>query len=263
MDPTTYIYWDVSPEIFRIGGFALRWYSLLFALSFLVGLQIITWIFKKEGKSLKDVDKVFIYTLIGTIVGARLGHCLFYDPVYYLSHPIEILKIWQGGLASHGGAIGILAAIYFLTRHRKDLSYLWVVDRIVVPIALAGSLIRLGNLFNSEIIGIPTDVPWAFIFARVDQLPRHPVQLYESIIYALVFAILLRVYLQKAPNLPHGYLLGLFLVTMFGSRFFVEFVKVRQEAYGDLLPLTTGQWLSIPAVIAGVWLMMRARKKVS
>jgi prolipoprotein diacylglyceryl transferase len=263
LDPTTYIYWDVSPEIFRIGGFALRWYSLLFALSFLVGLQIITWIFKKEGKSLKDVDKVFIYTLIGTIVGARLGHCLFYDPVYYLSHPIEILKIWQGGLASHGGAIGILAAIYFLTRHRKDLSYLWVVDRIVVPIALAGSLIRLGNLFNSEIIGIPTDVPWAFIFARVDQLPRHPVQLYESIIYALVFAILLRVYLQKAPNLPHGYLLGLFLVTMFGSRFFVEFVKVRQEAYGDLLPLTTGQWLSIPAVIAGVWLMMRARKKVS
>lgn len=263
MDPTKYIYWDVSPEIFRIGGFALRWYSLLFALSFFVGLQIITWIFKKEDKPLKDVDKVFIYTLIGTVVGARLGHCLFYDPAYYLSHPIEILKIWQGGLASHGGAIGILAAIYFLTRNRKDLPYLWVVDRIVVPIALAGSFIRLGNLFNSEIIGIPTDIPWAFVFARIDQLPRHPVQLYESIIYALIFAFLLRVYMQKAPNIPHGYLLGLFLVTIFGSRFFVEFVKVRQEAYGELLPLTTGQWLSIPAVIAGVWLMVRANKRVA
>ncbi|MFQ5628920.1 MAG: prolipoprotein diacylglyceryl transferase [bacterium] len=259
MEPGAYIYWDVSPEIFRIGGFALRWYSLLFALSFFIGLQIITWIFKKENKPVKDLDQLFILVLAGTIVGARLGHCLFYDPGYYLTHPLEIIKIWRGGLASHGGAIGILIAMYLYAKNRKDQPYLWVLDRVVVPVALAGAFIRLGNLFNSEIIGTRTDVSWAFIFARVDQLPRHPTQLYESIIYAIIFIALLSVFKQKSPNIPHGYLLGLFLVTIFGSRFFVEFVKVRQEAYGELFPLTTGQWLSIPAVIAGVWLIARAR----
>ena len=260
MAPHAYIYWDVSPEIFRIGSFALRWYSLLFALSFFIGLQIITWIFRREEKPQKDLDQLFLYVLAGTIIGARLGHCLFYDPAYYLSHPLEILKVWHGGLASHGGAIGILIAMYLYARKRKDQPYLWVLDRIVVPIALAGSLIRIGNLFNSEIIGKATTVPWAFIFARVDEIPRHPAQVYEAIIYALIFFYLLRRYKRTAPAIPHGQLLGLFLILIFGSRFFIEFVKIRQEAYGEALPLTTGQWLSIPMVAAGIWLLWRIRQ---
>lgn len=261
VNASAYIYWDVSPEIFRIGVFALRWYSLLFALGFLIGLQILTWMYNRENKPLKDLDRLFIDVLAGTIIGARLGHCLFYDPAYYLSHPLEILMIWRGGLASHGGAIGILTAMYIYSRGRKDQPYLWVLDRIVVPIALAGMLIRIGNLFNSEIIGKATTVPWAFIFARVDQVPRHPAQLYEALIYGLIFIYLLRLYKRKSPEIPHGYLLGNFLVLIFGSRFFVEFVKVRQEAYGESFPLTTGQWLSIPMVIVGLYLFWRLRAR--
>ena len=258
MEPNHFIYWDVSPEIFRIGIFALRWYSLMFALAFFIGLQMISWMFRREDKPMRDVDQLFMLVLAGTIVGARLGHCLFYDPAWYLSHPLEILKIWEGGLASHGGAIGILTAMYLYSRKRPDQPYLWVLDRIVVPIALAAVFIRIGNLFNSEIVGKPTTVAWAFVFARVDNLPRHPAQLYEAVMYAVIFVLLLRLYRRYSPNIPHGYLLGLFLITIFGSRFLVEFLKVRQEAYGDLLPLSTGQWLSIPAVIAGAYLLQRA-----
>lgn len=254
------IRWDVSPEIVQIGPFSLRWYGLLFALSFLIGLQLMRWMYGREKKPVEDVEQLFIYVLLGTTVGARLGHCLFYDPVFYLSNPLEILKIWRGGLASHGAAVGILTALWLYARHRKGQPFFWVVDRVVITVALAGCFIRLGNLFNSEILGTATDVPWAFIFVSEDSVPRHPVQLYESVAYLLIFIGLFTYYRRLGGNIPHGLFLGLFLVSIFGFRFFAEFVKERQAAYGMDFPLSVGQLLSIPAVAAGLWLIWRANK---
>ena len=192
------------------------------------------------------------------MAGARLGHCLFYDPAYYLRHPLEILAFWKGGLASHGGAVGILIALYWYARRRPDQPYLWLLDRIAVPAALAGSLIRLGNLFNSEILGHPTQVPWAFVFPLFDSTPRHPVQLYESLAYMLVFIILLRLYARWRAETPRGSLLGLFLVMIFTSRFFLEFFKEPQAAYERNFALTVGQWLSLPLILAGLAFLWRA-----
>ena len=198
------------------------------------------------------------HLVLGTLVGARLGHCLFYEPAYYLSHPVDILKIWEGGLASHGGAAGVLIALWLYSRKHSDQSYLWLLDRIAVPAALGGALIRVGNLLNSEILGLPTDVPWAFVFARVDQIPRHPVQLYEAAVYAVTFVTLLIIYRRLRAKTPEGLLLGLLLVAIFTARFFLEFFKERQSAYGEDLPLSVGQWLSVPFVVVGVVLLWRA-----
>jgi prolipoprotein diacylglyceryl transferase len=161
-----YIIWDVSPDLWHTSYFTIRWYGLLFALGFLIGQQIMIHIFKKEGKPESDVEMLTVYMVLSTVIGARLGHCLFYEPKHYLSHPIEILKIWEGGLASHGATIGILFALYLYSRKKKGQSFFWIVDRIVITVALAGGLIRMGNLMNSEIIGKPADVPWAFVFTE-------------------------------------------------------------------------------------------------
>ncbi|MFK7846765.1 MAG: prolipoprotein diacylglyceryl transferase [Rhodothermales bacterium] len=254
--------WDVGPELFQLGPLSIRWYGLLFATAFFLGFLYMRYVFVREHKKVESLDSLLFYMMISTIVGARLGHCLFYDPGYYLSNPIEILKVWRGGLASHGGAIGILTGMYFYSRKQRKQPYLWLLDRVVVPIALAGSLIRLGNLFNSEILGIPTEKPWAIIFARVDEFARHPAQLYESISYLIIFGCLHFIYKRLGDRTPNGLLLGLFLVLVFSARFFIEFVKVRQAAFSDVLPLSMGQLLSIPAVIAGVILLIRALNKM-
>ncbi len=225
------IFWNVSPEIVKLGPISLRWYGLLFALGFVLGYLILTKIYKLEKKSQADLEQLSIYVILGTVIGARLGHCLFYDPVYYISNPIEILKVWQGGLASHGAAIGILTSIYMLVKKQKDKSMLWVLDRLVIVVALGGALIRLGNLFNSEIIGRAADVSWAFIFARIDNVPRHPAQLYESIFYFISFFILYIVYYKTEKKSKQGFIFGLFLLLIFGFRFFVEFLKVEQSAF--------------------------------
>ena len=253
-----YIYWNANPELFHLGAFAVRWYGLFFALLFTIGYWIARWEFRVEGKDLRSLDALLLYMVAGSIMGARLGHCFFYDPRFYLSHPLEILEVWHGGLASHGGAIGILVVLYFHTRRHPDQPYLWLLDRIVVPTALGGAIIRLANLFNSEIIGTPTHVPWAFVFLQVDRVPRHPAQLYESIAYLLIFIGLLSVYRRLRSKTPRGLLLGLFLSTMFFARFLIEFVKEHQAAYGHNFPLKVGQWLSIPFIIAGVLLVWRA-----
>jgi prolipoprotein diacylglyceryl transferase len=254
------ITWDVSPEILDTEYFSIRWYGLLFALGFLLGQQILIYIFKQEGKPERDVETLTVYMVLSTIIGARLGHCLFYEPDYYLANPIKILKIWEGGLASHGATIGILFALWLYARKKKDQSYLWVVDRIVITVALAGCLIRLGNLMNSEIIGKPTDVPWAFVFTAVDQQPRHPAQLYEAISCFILFGFLFWLWRRRKAKTPEGSLLGIFLIYIFGLRFVYEFLKENQVDFENNMALNMGQWLSIPAVLGGIFVLLIANR---
>ncbi len=256
-------HWNVDPEIFSIGFIHIRYYNTLFMLAFICGLIMFNWIYKREGKPLEDLDSLLIYMLFGTIIGARLGHVIFYDPGYYFSQPVRILKVWEGGLASHGAAVGILLALYLYTRKHPDQPYLWLLDRISIAVALAGTFIRLGNFFNSEIIGKPTDVPWAVIFERVDTLPRHPTQIYEATAYFLIFLFLFFKYKKLGAKTPSGHLFGLFLILVFGFRFFVEFLKENQSAFEAQLPLNMGQILSIPLVIGGFYLLFRKQKSNS
>jgi phosphatidylglycerol---prolipoprotein diacylglyceryl transferase len=256
----SYITWDVSREITSIGPITLRWYGLLFALAFVFGFIILTRVYKLEKKPQSDLEQLSIYVILGTVIGARLGHCLFYDPAYYLSNPFEMLKVWEGGLASHGAAIGILTALYLFEKKKKDQGMLWTLDRLVIVVALGGALIRLGNLFNSEIIGMQTDVPWAFIFTSVDDIPRHPAQLYESIAYFISFGTLYLIYLKKRETFKTGFLFGLFLIFVFGFRFLVEFIKEDQSAFEAGMLLNMGQILSIPFVLMGLYYLLRKPK---
>lgn len=258
-----YIDWNVDPIIFSIGKFGLRYYSLFFALAFWFGYMMISKMFKKEGAPDDWCDKIFVYTIIATIVGARLGHVFFYGWDYYSQNPAEIFKIWEGGLASHGGAIGILAALYLYHKLvAKTKSYLWVLDHIVIPIALAAFFIRMGNLFNSEIYGQPTDLPWAFRFLRLRPelafVPRHPTQIYEATFYLLTFLLLWFLYWKKDFIKREGALFGIFLICIFGFRIIVEMMKENQEAFEDDMTLNMGQILSIPLVIIGVFCLYKA-----
>ncbi len=346
-----YIVWDPDPSIFKIGIFTLRWYGLLFALGFLISQQVLFHIFKKEGKNEKEVEVLTVYMIVATIIGARLGHVLFYEPARYIASPVEIIKVWEGGLASHGAAIGILLALYVYAR-RSNSSYLAVVDRIVIVVALTGSLIRFGNFMNSEIVGLPTESDYGVIFARAPErvmtqgslgirsvnaskdpdtqpiknfkpikfqiefenkgyneenlhnyldnnikqvftryefvsehiyepedrdldftlkdtgdgfvayvrtfgIPRHPAQLYESLSCILIFLLLFYIWSRRKDKTPEGLVLGLFLITIFGLRFFYEFVKENQVDFEDAMTLNMGQILSIPLVLIGVGLVIR------
>ncbi len=258
------INWDVNPEIFRIGDFAVRWYGLLFASGFFFGYLIFMRFFKKEGLSADLLDKLTIYMALGTVIGARLGHCLFYEPDYYLSNPVEILKIWRGGLASHGAAIGILIALWLWVRKFK-MSFIWIIDRIVVVVALAGAFIRLGNLMNSEIYGVETSLPWGFVYIRnLEVVPKHPTQIYEALTYFLVFVMLLVIYYKTNAKPRSGMLFGIFLILVFGMRFLIEFIKEDQVDFEAGMALNMGQWLSIPFALLGagilVWSLRRAKK---
>lgn len=259
---TAAIEWSVDPQIFTLGdSFGIRYYGVLFALGFVIGYQFMSNVFKAEGRTQKQLDGLSMTMVIATVVGARLGHCLFYEPERYLADPISILKVWEGGLASHGAGIAIPIAIWLFSRRQKDITFFWVLDRLVIVIALAGSFIRLGNFFNSEIYGLPADVPWAVIFSRIDDVPRHPVQLYESVSYLVIAAILFLRYKALRPKVPEGHLLGLFLLLVFGARFFLEVFKVNQAEFIGDFPLNMGQMLSIPFVIAGFALLFRAKRK--
>ena len=250
--------WNVNPEIFRIGNFAVRWYGLLFASGFVFGYYIMRRIFRNEGLSDATLDRLTVYMAVGTIVGARLGHCFFYEPEYYLARPLEILKVWHGGLASHGAAIGILLALWLFVRKEKK-PFMWVIDRVVIVVALAGALIRLGNLMNSEIYGVETTLPWGFVFLRNgENAPKHPTQIYEALAYLTTFGILMRIYWKNLGKQKPGLLFGLFLVIVFGFRFFVEYVKEDQVAFEAGMKLNMGQWLSIPFVLAGIAILVWA-----
>ncbi len=261
--PFLYIVWDVDPEILHIGIFHLRWYGLLFATGFFVGYFIMKKFFRESRIPLSYLDALTVYVVLGTVIGARLGHVLFYAPDYYLAHPVEIVQIWKGGLASHGGAIGILIALWLFTRKYRKIELLWLLDRLVIPAALGGALIRIGNLFNSEIIGKPTDLPWAFIFVRVDSTPRHPSQIYEALAYLGVFLLLWFYYQKHRPSPPRGKLFGWFLILVFTARFFIEFVKEIQEPFEAALPLDMGQILSIPFILVGAYFVFRSSKTMT
>ncbi|MGH1437130.1 MAG: prolipoprotein diacylglyceryl transferase [Lewinella sp.] len=253
------IEWSISPEIAELGPLSLRWYGLLFALGFLLGLFIVRRMFLAEKAPEEWLDKCFMYMVIGTVIGARLGHVFFYDWDYYSQHLGEIHQIWKGGLASHGGAMGIVIALWIFSRRISKKPLLWILDKVAVPTALAGCFIRLGNLMNSEILGKPSDGDLAFVFTRVDDVPRHPAQLYESITYLIAFVILYYVYWNTDKRKKPGYILGLFFVLVFGSRFYIENFKASQGGFETVFgnALSTGQLLSIPFVLVGLFLMFR------
>jgi len=252
MEAKNGIVWNADPVIFHIGEWSVRWYGLLFALGFVAGIYIMTRMFKKDGVNKEWLDSMFLYVVIGTIVGARLGHVFFYDWAYYKDHPAEIIKVWHGGLASHGGAIGIIIMLWIWSKKVTKKSILWALDRVVVPTALAGAFIRTGNLINSEIYGNATSVPWAFIFIREDNIPRHPTQIYEALAYLAVFIFLMYLFFKTDTRFKEGKIFGWFMALVFGFRFLVEFVKADQVAFESGMALNMGQWLSIPLVLVGV-----------
>jgi prolipoprotein diacylglyceryl transferase len=269
-----FIHWNVDPEIVNIMGFSLRYYGTLFAGGIILCLSILRWIFKQENIAADKLDTLTIFGVLGIVVGARLGHCLFYEPDYYFAHPLEMfLPIEQMedggykftgflGLASHGGAVGLILALIIYSRTTHE-SILKTVDLIGVVAPLGGCFIRLGNLMNSEIIGFPTTVPWAFIFERDDNLPRHPAQLYEAIAYLLIFTLTFYLYKTNRPKLQHGFFFGISLALIFIARFFIEFLKERQVSFEEQMTLDMGQWLSIPFILIGVAFVIYGLKKTN
>jgi prolipoprotein diacylglyceryl transferase len=255
----------MDPVAFSLGSFEIRWYGLMFAMSFACTFYLCLWMMKKEKSDLTIPDTLFFYLAVATIAGARLGHCFFYEPATYLANPIEILKIRDGGLASHGAAIGILIALYFAAKkHHKTFWYM--TDRTVIFVAFTGILVRLGNLFNSEIYGHETSLSWGFIFVRNHEIvAKHPTQIYEALAYLAIFAGLLLYYVKQKYKPKEGVIFGSFLILLFGARFGIEFVKETQVNFEETLLLNMGQILSIPFVLAGavvLWLAIKNRLPV-
>ena len=280
-----YINWNPSPEIFTIPGidWPVRWYGLMWALAFIASHFIMNRIFRTEKRSDKALDTLTLYIIFGTVLGARLGHCLFYGPWFdeelsngaviegYLSHPLNMLKVYEGGLASHGGALGILIGMIMYCRKEKE-SWVWLFDRLVVVVPLAAMFIRIGNLINSEIVGKITNVPWAFVFENNDDdkynfqkfgipvPPRHPAQLYEAVFCFFLFFLMYWLWKNKRDKVGPGFMFGVMCVLLFIERFFDEFLKENQVEFESSMSLNMGQWLSIPFILAGVFMMLRARK---
>ena len=258
-----FVHWHVDPVLFHIGSLEIRWYSLLFVAGFILGWYIFKWFFKREGIPEKLLDPLLYTLLAATIVGARLGHCCFYQPDYYFGSWKgfwEIFMPWKGGLASHGGAIALLLAMWWFARHygrKHDFDYLWIMDHLCIAVAFAGCFIRLGNLFNSEIYGDVTSLPWGFIFdLRNETEPKHPTQLYEALSYLVLGLVMVWIYWKKLDKVHRGFFFGLFLVGCFGMRFLIEFIKEPQVGFEEGMALNMGQLLSIPFVIAGIALLI-------
>jgi len=295
-----YITWNVDPVLIHLGALQIRWYGLLWALGFFIGFYVMRRMYRKEKMTEDSVFDLLMYMLVSTIIGARLGHCLFYEPEYYLSNPLKMLAVWEGGLASHGGAIGILIGLWFYVRHynkskkKKDekqrITYIWILDRVVVAVCLVGALIRVGNVMNHEIYGTPTSLPWGFVFLRgaeqfcgtVDNytacnawdapcppsqwLPCHPTGLYEAFFCLVAMGILLWMYYKRDLGIKQpGLMFGTFLVIIFGSRILIEFLKNVQVDFERDMVFDMGQWLSIPFVVVGigmiVWSFMQRKKE--
>ncbi len=254
------IVWDFDPVIFSIGDFEIRYYSIMWAAALLVGAWLFTYFCKHERLSTSLADSAFIYIALGTMIGARLGHCLFYEPDYYLAKPWAIItELRNGGLASHGATIGIITAILLWCRKYK-MPRVWMLDRLAIIAPLSGAIIRFGNLFNSEIIGNATDMPWGFKFVRlypagtpIEQMQAcHPTQLYEALCYLVTFAILFILYRYSRTQYRRGVLFGLAMIGIFFTRFIIEFIKVNQVDFESGMTFNMGQWLSVPFILLGI-----------
>lgn len=263
-----FVYWNMNPEIFRIGGFAVRWYGVLFVSGFILGYWMFTKFCQKERVDTKMLDPLLFTLLIGTLVGARLGHCFFYQPEYYFGSWkgfLELFQIWKGGLASHGGAMMlVLCMIWFAHKYgsKYHVDFMWLVDHLAIAVAFAGAFIRLGNLCNSEIYGDVTSLPWGFIFERRGETePKHPTQIYESLSYFILGLILVWIYVKRLNKTYRGTFIGIFFIVCFGMRFLIEFIKEPQVEFEESMALDMGQWLSIPFVILGIVALVWAYKK--
>lgn len=262
-----YIQWNPDLELVNLFGISIRYYGLLFVSGLILSIYILSWIYKRENLPSAHLEKLSIYSMIGILAGARLGHCLFYEPAYYLSHPLEMILpvtfppdggikfTGYQGLASHGGALGLLIAIYIYSRKTKH-AMIDTIDLIAVVAALGSTFIRLANFMNSEIIGIPTTKPWGVIFERVDNVPRHPAQLYEAIAYLIIFAVMMMLYYKLRAKLKNGFFFGLVLVLIFTARFIIEFVKENQVDFENSMTFNMGQLLSLPYIVVGIGFML-------
>ena len=276
MDILLSVTWNVDPTLFSVFGREIRWYGLLWVIGLIVAVYIVQRIFKKEDLPEKWFDSLFIYMIVGIIAGARLGHCLFYEPAYYLANPLEMLKVWEGGLASHGGVIGIIIAVWLYSRKITKLSMLWTFDRVMVPTGFTAAMICFGNLMNHEIYGGTTDQPWGFRFITnihywmqgaepIYSEPSHPTQIYEALVYLLVFGITMFLYFKTDAKDRKGLITGVGILIIFLFRFFVEYVKnvqvASEIAMRENTGLILGQWLSIPFIIWGIWLIINALRR--
>jgi prolipoprotein diacylglyceryl transferase len=266
------IVWDPSVSLFSVFGFGIRYYSLCWVIGLLGAYLIVQKLYKKGGISDELFDPLFLFCFMGILIGARLGHCLFYQPDYYLAHPIEMLLpikntpdgwVFSGyeGLASHGGVIGVIIALILYTRKTK-LTMVWTLDNIAIAAPFFSAMVRIGNFMNSEIIGTETNLPWGVIFVQAGEtVPHHPAQLYEAIAYAIIFIFGLLLYKKHKAKIGTGLFMGYCLFTIFTFRFFVEFIKENQVAFEDGMTLIMGQWLSIPLIITGAYFMIKGIKK--
>ena len=265
--------WTADPAIFSIGSREIRWYALMFLIGFFVGYKIVQQMWKREKINPQWLDPLLFYTFFGMLIGARLGHCLFYAPGYYLSHPLDILKTWEGGLASHGGVLGIIISIYIFSKRVSHKSMMWTFDKLVTPTGFVAALIRIGNLLNHEVYGHPTDLPWGFRFiqnlhawkqrgaAPIFSAPSHPTQIYEALCYLFTFALCMWLYFRKDAWKKEGLIFGIFMICIFTSRFFIEFLKNTQESFEEGMILNMGQLLSIPFILAGIYFVWKAFQK--
>lgn len=257
-----YINWNVDSDLFVIPvlNHPIKWYGVFWIMGLASSYFVLSKIFSREGKSNDLLDELTIYIVAGTVIGARLGHVIFYDLDYYLSHPLQIFAIWEGGLASHGGGLGIFLAMLLFSR-RKKLAFLWLADKIALVVPLTGAFIRLGNLMNSEMIGTVTDLPWAFVFAKMDNMPRHPAQLYEAIFCFALFGLLLSLHKRPLFTKTNGNLLAVLLIILFTFRFIDEFFKISQSSFEDSMAINMGQILSIPFIVAGLIILWINKRK--
>ncbi|HEY1196720.1 prolipoprotein diacylglyceryl transferase [Flavobacterium sp.] len=266
--------WNVDPVIFWItDSFPLKYYGALFACGLLLGFYIVRNIYKKENLSLDNLDSLLIYVIVGTVLGARLGHCFFYEPDYFLKHPIEILLpiqkikgayqfVGYQGLASHGGSIGVITAMILYCRKYK-VQFLGLLDKMAVAVPVTGAFIRMGNFMNSEIYGKPTNGNWGVVFQRDDLIPRHPTQLYEAFAYVMIFVILFYMYKSEKIRNAQGLIFGTFLTLLFTARFIIEFFKENQEAFENDMLINMGQILSIPFILIGLGLIFWKKRIVT
>lgn len=256
-----HITWSIDPVIFTLGPIAPRWYGLLFASAFVSGYLFGKKMWLDAGRKVEEMESILTWVLVGTVIGARLGHVIFYEPSYYLRNLDQVLAIWNGGLASHGAAIGIIITMYYMARKHKGMTFWWLADRVVIPTAVGGAFIRLGNFFNSEIVGKESDAPWAIIFANLPgmegMVPRHPTMLYEALLCILVFAVLWYIYKRYHATPPQGSLFGMFLVLLFTGRFLLEYTKLPQADFTEGWLFNMGQILSIPMVLLGLYMIFK------